>query len=134
MSEEERKEQYQKTKTSKHHSRYFGIASFVFGLFSFMTMLFLWIIILIDMCEMVDGVSKFWENVNKILVAIIFFSFHLAFLFGVLALIIGINVYSTTTYKENRFSKKFALWGIILSLFYWAMSYIQWTRIPGYGW
>ncbi|MHC4640777.1 MAG: hypothetical protein ACYS32_03965 [Planctomycetota bacterium] len=133
MSEQEKIE-HQEIKTAKRISRFFGITSFVLGLFSFVVMLYFWIDLLFDVSYNLYGVFQFL-NVDEILLNyIVLILLLLSLPSGFLALVIGFFSYFII-YKEITLSKKLALWGIILSLFYWVLFFIQHTIwIPGYGW
>jgi hypothetical protein len=126
MSEEERKEKSQEIQTSKHLYKYFGIASFVLGLFSFMVELYFWIDVFVDVYSHFLNVRY---DVYFFIVTILGF---LAILSTFPAFILGILAFFKMKYKENRSSKILALCGIILSLLYWASFSLQYIEWGGY--
>jgi len=130
MSEEEKKEDKHKIKTSRHLYKYFAITSFALGLFSFMMMLYFWIDVFVDVPYRFDSVLiclniRFSYAVFNYIVLILQL---LAILSTFLAIILGIWAYSKMTYKENQVSKILALFGIVLSLFHWALVFLQYTE------
>ncbi|MHC4643116.1 MAG: hypothetical protein ACYS32_15845 [Planctomycetota bacterium] len=131
MSEEKRKEENKKNKTTKRLYIYFAIASFVLGLFSCMMMLYFWIDVFVDVPYRLDSVLRFLNISDAVFHYIILILHLLAFLSTFLAFILGIWAYFKMTYKEHRLSKILALCGIVLSLFHWALVFLQYTEWAG---
>lgn len=64
-------------------------------------------------------------------------AFHVPFSFFTVfpAFIFGLVAYFGIDKQDNTLCKKCAVWGIILSLFYWILFFIQYSIwIPGSGW
>ena len=110
-------EEKQKVKTSQRIYKYFAIASFVLGLFSFMMMLCL--------------VFQFLNVDDNLLLGIVTIMLLLSLPCSILALILGILAYCKMTYKEHRLSKILTLCGIVLSLFYWVLFSLRHTEWAG---
>lgn len=128
MSEEKRKEKHQEIKTPTRLSKFLGITSFVLALLSFTTiMLYSGIGILIELPQNFLGFSP-----------VVFFELFPCGLLDVLAFILGCCAYLRIDTQMNPLLKRFAVWGIILSLFYWVLYYIMYSVFLdvslGYGW
>jgi len=124
MSEEETKEEEQEITIAEFICILLGITSFVLGLFSFRIMLVLFVDILC-LSYFWGVVFEFFNIDGSSFDKIFFYSFYLAIPSAIFSLLFGIIAYIPLDRKDYPVSKVFAKWGIILSIFYWVLFYIQ---------